>query len=228
MSSPTNVIFSDSLPPAKPDSANIEWQGDLPVPDPNSPGNLVRDVSGCYRFPQVGGVFVIDDNVASPYDVSLLDSGQLLVVNTTGAVTLKLPSAVPYFPYLAQGVWHVKIKNIGTGTVTIDPNGIALDGSTSTFTLATGSGFDIYTEGSAYYTTGNFSTPPTFVDEVPTGAIDGSNTSFTISHAPNPALSLQLESDGTSLAPTVGYSISGTTLTLVFAPAQTLIARYRY
>jgi hypothetical protein len=214
--SPTNVNLNDTVPAPKPDSANVEWQAGNAYPDPNSPGQYIRDTSACYRFPPVGGVFVIDDTIVSPYQLSINDSGQTLVVNTTGAITLQLPSAIPSFKYLAQGVWNVKIKVIGSGTVTIDPNGLNCDGSSSTFTVPKGTGFELSTDGTGYYTWGNFGLSQ-LVYDVFTG--DGSTTAFTLTKSPAGGKAIVFWNAGGGAVLPTDYSISGTTLTTSFKDA---------
>lgn len=65
-------------------------------------------------------------------------------------------------------------------------------------------------------------------DEAPSGTINGSNTSFTLSETPIENDAVELFLDGLYLTPTTDYSISGTTITMVTAPAlgQTLRASY--
>lgn len=67
-----------------------------------------------------------------------------------------------------------------------------------------------------------------FVDEEPTGAINGTNTSYALSTAPNPTTSLEFEIDGVTLA-SASYALVGATVTIAFAPpaGSTLFARYR-
>jgi len=65
--------------------------------------------------------------------------------------------------------------------------------------------------------------------EIPSGSINGSNTSFTLAHAPNPPGSLLVESDGTLLAVGgVGFTLSGTSLSTTYAPVNSLLVWYRY
>ncbi len=174
---PTNINLSDALPPAKPDSLNVEWQGDAPVPDPNSPGTYVRNASACYRYPKVGGIQVITDD----YQFSGQDSGFTFIVNSSSPVTLTMPIAPPSFTSPAEGVWFIKIKNIGTGVVTLDPNGMNVDGSTSTFTIPKGTGFGVSTDNTDYYTFDNFGLSTPLTDTF-TG--NGSTTAFTLTKAP--------------------------------------------
>jgi hypothetical protein len=73
---------------------------------------------------------------------------------------------------------------------------------------------------------------PSFSDaEVPGGALNGSNTAFTLAHAPSPAGSLALALNGVILkAGGVDYTLSGTGITMAGAPASVdaLLAWYRY
>ncbi len=69
---------------------------------------------------------------------------------------------------------------------------------------------------------------PQWADEVPSGTVDGTNTTFALSHAPIPA-SLSLFVSG---APedSAGFTISGATLTFVSAPPSgaALSTKYQY
>lgn len=66
--------------------------------------------------------------------------------------------------------------------------------------------------------------------QVPSGTVNGSNTAFTISFAPVSSDSLELYLDGLMLELTTDYSVSGTSITMVTAPAvgQTLYASFQY
>jgi hypothetical protein len=69
---------------------------------------------------------------------------------------------------------------------------------------------------------------PLFMQEVPTGDIDGANVTFTLSQLPASPGAVQLSLDGIVLAPTVHYTISGVTITMIDAPVtgQNLQAQY--
>ena len=58
-----------------------------------------------------------------------------------------------------------------------------------------------------------------FTIEVPSGTVNGSNVTFTLAFAPleNDAVTVHL--NGLMLKPTTHYSISGSTITFVSAPA---------
>ena len=53
----------------------------------------------------------------------------------------------------------------------------------------------------------------TSFDITPTGTIDGSNPTFTLPNAPNPAASLQLFKNGRKMFSTIDFTISGVTIT---------------
>jgi hypothetical protein len=66
--------------------------------------------------------------------------------------------------------------------------------------------------------------------EIPSGTINGSNTAFTVVNAPNPSTSIRIYVNGVRLRPTTDYTISGTSLTMVWVPqtGDWLYADYRY
>lgn len=66
--------------------------------------------------------------------------------------------------------------------------------------------------------------------EIPSGVVNGVNKVFTLAHAPNPPLSLQLVMNGAVQEMTADFSLSGNTITFVTAPPSlsNLEARYRY
>lgn len=72
-----------------------------------------------------------------------------------------------------------------------------------------------------------------FVDqESPGGVVDGANVTFTLANAPTPVLSLHLFRNGILQKAGFDYTLSGSTITFVFAatpqPADTILAAYRH
>lgn len=59
-----------------------------------------------------------------------------------------------------------------------------------------------------------------FVQEVPSGLVNGSNTSFTLANLPRSNSSTVLTLDGLILAQGVDYTISGSGLSLSSPPVQ--------
>jgi len=74
---------------------------------------------------------------------------------------------------------------------------------------------------------------PQFSDgEIPTGTINGSNTTFTLAFTPSPATSLELYLNGLRMDQGVDYTISGSIISFIPAatpqPGDLLLASYRY
>jgi hypothetical protein len=83
----------------------------------------------------------------------------------------------------------------------------------------------------AYYRVAGASQTVNFADsEIPGGAINGTNTAFSLLHAPNPAASVKLYKNGILLQNTADYTLSGSAITMTNAPQQgdALLADYRY
>ena len=76
------------------------------------------------------------------------DSGTQQYFYITGGTTFSLPATVP------NPAWNVWVMNSPTSTATlsISPNGLNLDGSTGSYTLAPGQGVQVFTDGSNYFT----------------------------------------------------------------------------
>ena len=60
---------------------------------------------------------------------------------------------------------------------------------------------------------------PTYIDETPAGAVNGSNVTFTLSETPYTLVVLELYVNGLLQKLTTHFSLSGTTITFVDAPA---------
>jgi hypothetical protein len=86
----------------------------------------------------------------------------------------------------------------------------------------------------AFYRTVGTGQTATFSDaEVPSGTVNGTNATFTLSAAPNPMLCLKLFKNGMLLAQNGDYTLSGTTVTFTSAQVtpqagDSIIAYYRY
>lgn len=93
------------------------------------------------------------------------------------------------------------------------PGALAFTTDTHEFAFYNGSSWIFHTESPG----GGDSTWS--YNETPTGDIDGLNTSFTLAHSPSPAW-IQLFLNGILLEPGVGndYALSGTNITMAFAP----------
>jgi hypothetical protein len=127
----SNINFSDSTPAAPSGEQNVKWQGDA-----SNPRNISANV------PNTGGAVV----KTADYTATAADCGRLIVFNSAGAHALTLPAAAPF----AQ--WNIGVQNIGTGNVTISPNGLTIDGAGSSLALAQTQGLAISTDATNYFT----------------------------------------------------------------------------
>lgn len=67
-----------------------------------------------------------------------------------------------------------------------------------------------------------------WVNETPTGTVNGSNTAFTLSQTPSEDEAIFLSVNGLNQELTTDYSVSGTTITFVTAPATASKVRVSY
>ena len=74
------------------------------------------------------------------------DSGKNIVFESVSNVSLTLPATPP------AATWNIRVQNIGPGTLTIIPNGLAIDGLIDNLTITTGMGVYISTDNSNYFT----------------------------------------------------------------------------
>ena len=133
MSAPTTSIGFSPTTPA-PDNG---YQNVIPRGDGGTP--LMRE---SFEVPNTGGV----NAQTSSYTAVAADCGKIIVFNSSSAVTLTLPSAVPF----AQ--WEIGVENIGTGVLTVTPGGSThIDGAGTSLTLAQNTGVQIQTDGSNYF-----------------------------------------------------------------------------
>jgi hypothetical protein len=96
------------------------------------------------------------------------DEGNLLSFSSASSITLTLPNPVPSHPQLTgmtDSGWWILVQNIGTGTLTVSPNGLLIDGSSSSLTLGQNQGLLIFTDGVNYFTWHNVNriTVPSFL-----------------------------------------------------------------
>ena len=105
-------------------------------------------------------------------------------------------------------------RALGATTRTVDADTIRSSDASKTYALPSITGPIMVSTG--------------LVEETPTGTINGSNTSFTISNTIANTASVVLYQDGLTQIYTTDYTISGTTLTMVTAPAAGQSLRIKY
>ena len=77
------------------------------------------------------------------------DQGKLVTFSNGSAVACTIAQAGGGGNFAAG--WAVSLKNLGAGTVTCTPSTSTVDGA-ATFTLTTGQGLDLYSDGTNYFT----------------------------------------------------------------------------
>lgn len=74
------------------------------------------------------------------------DSGKLIVMNKASAVALTMPASPP------AASWFILVQNIGAGDLTINRNGLTIDGVAANLTLVQNQGVVLFTDGVNYFT----------------------------------------------------------------------------
>lgn len=171
---PTAVPFFNSQTPAAPSGyQNAKYQTDGGVP--------VQQITT--NTPSTGGAVV----KTSSYSASASDCGQLISFEGSSASTYTLLSTPPF----AQ--WTVFVQNNSTANVTISPGTATLNGSSSSITLAAGTGAYISTDGTNYKAVlggggGGVTASQIQQESLIYAADTGSANAYAISQSPSPTL----------------------------------------
>lgn len=107
------------------------------------------------------------------YTAVQADEGNLLSFNSSSNLTLTLPNPLPLVNGKIDSGFWVAVQNIGTGTLTISPNGRTLDG-TSSLVLLQNQGCLIFTDGINFYTVRSAASGSGFV-----GGVNSQTVSYT-------------------------------------------------
>lgn len=83
------------------------------------------------------------------YTASENDYGLILVFNSSSPVTLTLPAIAPGSN--SSGQWGIFVANIGSGALTVTPNGLDLDGLASDITILKSAGRYVSTDSINYF-----------------------------------------------------------------------------
>jgi hypothetical protein len=83
------------------------------------------------------------------YAAKSTDYGQLLVFNSATSITLTLPT-LPFVPPFLQ--WWIEVQNIGAGILTINRNGLLIDGVAANLTRGKNGGVIITSDGTNFFT----------------------------------------------------------------------------
>lgn len=111
-----------------------------------------------------GGLNGVNEQ-SGDYTADGTDDGKLISMTKATAKTLTLPSTPP------TATWSIFAQNLGTGTLTIDRNGLNIDNTASNLTLIQKEGVFISTDGSNYFTERGF--PPVMIGDAGSGGKEG-------------------------------------------------------
>jgi len=142
MPSPQQQDLTNATPAAPSGYQNVSWQHDSSLP---------RNASA--NVPITGGVNV----QTGGYTILTTDCGGLIVHNSGSAGTFLLPAAPPFTQFC------VFIENQGAGILTLSPNGLNIDGGSSSITLAQNNGVYVATDGINYFSSRGESVAPTTI-----------------------------------------------------------------
>lgn len=171
MPNPTvSIGFSPTIPAPDAGFINAGPRGDGGAP-------LLRE---SFQVPNAGGTSVKTAN----YTAVAGDNGTLLSFADSSPIsphTLTLPATPSSLPATPTGriIWKITVQNTGTAVLTIDRNGKTIDGSTTNPTLAQGSGMEIFTDGTNYFTERGGATPPPVIVSTAGITIDGGGSTPT-------------------------------------------------
>ena len=208
--SPVSPNFNDATPAAPSGYRNTKWQADSA-----NPANISTYAE------MIGGV---DGRTTTTETVSLASQGKLVTFSNGSAIAVTLTSGG------TPNTFACAVMDVGAGTATLTPSSGQINNGAN-LPLATNQSGWLFFDGTNWWlTTASLGTTINFADaETPSGTINGTNASFTLAHTPNPAASLILVSDGTTLAGGgVGFTLTTNSLSLVSAPVGSLQAWYRY
>ena len=115
---------------------------------PKAPNDATKflDGTGNYSAPVIPAALGGAISKTASYSAVAGDNGKILSFNSASPVTLTLPAAPP------SATWNIEVQNVGAGVLTISPNGLTLDGGSSSLTLAQSQGLYISTDGTNYFT----------------------------------------------------------------------------
>ena len=168
----------------------VEFRGSTFVCTAETTEDPFTNISGWALIAQGTGSI---DLLSASYLAVANDYGRLLTNTSSSNITVTLPATPPTNPISGGASWWVALQASGTGTLTISPNGLLLDGSSSSLVLTQNSGVLIYTDGFNYHTMRGFGTLTSFAITVPswlTAVVtnpNGAATSVAITGTSEPA-----------------------------------------
>lgn len=132
----------------------------------NGPGGVMLDglVPNDTELAQLVGIYITTDGTnyfssqtaklgvatsrtgSGTVNATAFETGTLQTFSNNGTPTLKLLATIPF------NKWCMFVQYTGSGSLTINPNGLNIDGSASSLVLTQGQGVIIFTDGTNYFT----------------------------------------------------------------------------
>lgn len=131
-----SVHFSNTNPPATGGDSLVTFQI-----DPSTGEISAAYTPGGGGGGSIGGV----NSQTVNYTADTTDNGKIISMNGT-SLTLLLPAAPP------SSTWKIFIANLNATDLTVDPNGLTIDGSASTVAIPQNKGIYLSTDGTNYFT----------------------------------------------------------------------------
>jgi hypothetical protein len=142
----------------------VEFNGSMYLCVVSTNGSPISAPASWVLFAQSTGLAQVK---TADYAAIVTDEGSLLSWNSSSAHTLTLPNPVP-----DSGFW-ISVMNIGTGVLTISPNGLLIDAAAGSLTLGQNQGMVIFSDGTNYFTIhgiNSLSMPNIFIVSNPDGS----------------------------------------------------------
>jgi hypothetical protein len=196
----SSLNLNSALPSPPAWMASILMQLDSTVTPPNASGS----------FPNIGGV---NAQNGATYTIQASDNGFLVVLTDTSAVAVTVPVATSMPPRFYCG-----IEMAGAAVATITPTTSTIDGLSS-LTLSQNQGVFLFSDGTNYWTFRGRPVGP--VKQVPTGTINGSNPTFTLSGSPSV---IMLFKNGQLMLQGAGNDFTLSTNTITYVTASIPVA----
>jgi hypothetical protein len=155
-----------------------------------------------------------------------VSAGQVYVNNTLGSVP-------PTIVVLTANATNFIFLNTTSGAIQVSTSAFPAPSYPIATVFTTDRRVGSYSDSrpDVFLATGSGGGSPNFSDaEIPAGAINGSNRTFTLANTPNPAASVQLYLNGVFQQQNFDYTITGVTITFAGAPltGDSLETFYRF
>jgi len=160
-----------------------------------------------------GTIGNVNKQAGTFYALRATDFGALVVLGNASPVAVSLDNSLVTPPF------YTVIENLGPSVATLTPATATVNGVAS-IPIASGGLAIVFFDGINWWsTTLPVATGLNFAgNEIPSGAVDGVNVTYTLVHSPNPANLLQLDYNGLGQNQGVDFTLAANTITFSSAP----------